>query len=94
MRLYGVDAPETAQVCKDGAGGEYACGNPLSKARPLHVLAVASVLAGSLSAGYRPRSGSLRWRKPVSRWTLLVILFCQHVEAHDRPTVAVKELSL
>ena len=28
MRLYGVDAPETAQVCKDGAGREYACGDP------------------------------------------------------------------
>lgn len=26
IRLYGVDAPESAQQCKDAAGKEYACG--------------------------------------------------------------------
>lgn len=33
MRLYGVDAPETAQVCKDSAGREYACGDPPSSSQ-------------------------------------------------------------
>ena len=42
MRLYGVDAPETAQLCKDSAGREYACGDPLSLASSLHVLACCS----------------------------------------------------
>ncbi len=26
VRLHGIDAPETAQKCRDGRGGEYACG--------------------------------------------------------------------
>lgn len=42
MWLNGVDAPESWQVCKDGAGGDYRCGKEaaaaldvfLSKSRP------------------------------------------------------------
>jgi len=33
VRLYGVDAPESAQSCKDSAGRDYACGKPCHRAR-------------------------------------------------------------
>jgi endonuclease YncB( thermonuclease family) len=31
VRLHGIDAPETAQTCKDASGGEYACGERASR---------------------------------------------------------------